>query len=26
VAIEVYGKTVDATLAAAADGDLPPRE
>jgi hydantoinase/carbamoylase family amidase len=26
VAIEVYGKTVDATLAAAAEGDLPPRE
>ena len=26
VAIEVYGRTVDATLAAAADGDLPPRE
>ena len=26
VAIEVYGKTVDATLAAAAAGDLPPRE
>ena len=26
VAIEVYGKTVDATLRAAADGDLPPRE
>ena len=25
VAIEVYGKTVDATLRAAADGDLPPR-
>ena len=26
VAIEAYGATVDATLAAAADGDLPPRE
>jgi N-carbamoyl-L-amino-acid hydrolase len=26
VAIEVYGKTVAATLAAAADGELPPRE
>jgi len=26
VAIEAYGRTVDATLAAAADGDLPPRE
>jgi len=26
VAIEVYGKTVDATLEAAAAGDLPPRE
>ena len=26
VAIEVYGKTVDATLRAAGDGDLPPRE
>ena len=25
VAIEVYGKTVDATLRAAAEGDLPPR-
>jgi hydantoinase/carbamoylase family amidase len=25
VAIEVYGKTVDATLRAAADGELPPR-
>ena len=25
VAIEAYGKTVDATLRAAADGDLPPR-
>jgi acetylornithine deacetylase/succinyl-diaminopimelate desuccinylase-like protein len=24
VAIEVYGKTVDATLAAAAEGDFPP--
>jgi len=26
VAIEAYGSTVDATLAAAADGELPPRE
>jgi hydantoinase/carbamoylase family amidase len=26
VAIEAYGRTVDATLAAAASGDLPPRE
>ena len=26
VAIEAYGRTVAATLAAAADGDLPPRE
>jgi allantoate deiminase len=26
VAIEAYGRTVEATLALAADGDLPPRE